>query len=227
MVKKINEKKYNKKMKSKAQLKIQDLKNQRFLAPSSSKKGQLKIQDLKNQRFLAPSSSKKGQLKIQEMAFMLVAVIIFFVIVGLFALMIFYNQLYNEAEEIAERRTLTAVTYLADSPEFECVEGQSNCIDGDKLMALLKKSNYTKMWPFSSLTIIRFHAFAKPERELVDCSMQNYPKCDRFNVYSKGVKEIRISSFAALCMTDYEMGHFRKCEIVKILAGTEQIKPEK
>jgi len=190
------------------------------------KKGQLKIQERKNHRFLAPSSSKRGQLKIQEMAFMLVGVIVFFVIVGLFALMIFYNHLYREAADTAERRTLTAITYLADSPEFECVEGQSNCIDGDKLMAVIGKANYTRFWPFSSLTIIRFHAFDKSEDALIDCTLSNYPSCDRFNVYNKGVKEVRIQSFAALCRTEYELDHYKKCEIVKIIAGTKQIKPE-
>lgn len=169
---------------------------------------------------------RKGQVKIQEMAFMLVGVVIFFAIVGLFALVIFSDQLYREAQQTSEKRTLTAITFLADSPEFECVEGQTNCIDGDKLMALIGRNNYVRLWPFSSLTIIRFHAFDKSENSLIDCNMQNYPNCDRFNVYSKGVDEVRIASYAALCMTDYEVEHYKRCEIVKVLAGTEQIKHE-
>ena len=44
------------------------------------KNAQLKIQAEKINRFLVPKFSTKGQLKIQEMAFMLVAVVFFFIL---------------------------------------------------------------------------------------------------------------------------------------------------
>jgi hypothetical protein len=166
---------------------------------------------------------KRAELRIQEMSFMLLAVVVFFVIVGLFAIMIFYNTLYKEARQIEESRTLTAATYLADTPEFNCVDTMSNCIDGDKLVALIGKTNYTKLWPFSSLSVVRFHAFEKTEAQMVECTISNYPQCDIFEVYDKQVSdESVVSAFVALCITEYEQGHFKKCEVAKILAGTEQ-----
>ncbi len=170
--------------------------------------------------------NKKSQLRIQEMAFMLVAVVLFFVLVGLFALMIFQNSLYEEVTEVAEKRTLSAVTNLADSPEFSCVDISSNCMDGDKLMALIGKKNYEDFWHFSSLSVLRFRAFNKSESDMITCTLANYPECDKFMVYDKNVRDERtISSFAALCITEYEQEHYKKCEIAKILAGTEQIIP--
>ena len=44
--------------------------------------------------------NKRGQLKIQEMSFMLVAVILFFILVGLFVFSIIYSNIFKSATEI-------------------------------------------------------------------------------------------------------------------------------
>ena len=163
--------------------------------------------------------NKIAQIKIQEMAFMLIAVVVFFVLVGLFVFSIFYSNLRAEAEEIREARTLSAITNLADSPEFNC--GEPNCIDADKLMALTKSEDYEKLWPFSSLIIISQSGFGKDEEDLTECTFGNYPYCDLFFLYDKQVSNERLmSSFVALCRKDNQEGIYDKCEIAKIYAGT-------
>jgi len=187
------------------------------------KKAQLKIQVLKNlKRFLAPSFSKKGQLKIQEMAFMLVAVFLFFTLVGLFVLSIVYSGINESASRIAEERTLSSVVSLADSPELSCIAAKSNCIDGDKLISLVGKENYQNFWPFSSFKVIKLSGFGKDESDLIECTLANYPNCDLFNVYDKEVSNERaISSFVAICRKELEKETYDKCELAKIIVGTK------
>jgi len=188
-----------------------------------SKKGQLKIQVLKNlKRFLGPES-KLAQLKIQEMAFMLLAVFLFFAMVGLFALAIVYTNIGDSATQIAEDRTLSSLVSLADSPELSCVAARSNCIDGDKLVSLVGTTSYQNFWPYSSLKVIRFTGFGKAEDDLVECNFASYPNCDVFVVYDKNVDNERaISTFVALCRKELENSYtYDKCEIAKIVAGTQ------
>ncbi len=185
---------------------------------------------MKNKKF---KWKNKSQLKIQEMAFMLVAVVIFFVMVGLFAITFIYMDIHKKANEAAEIRTLSGVTSLADSPEFSCVSSKSNCIDGDKVITLMNKSDYKNFWPFSSLRVIRYVAFDKTEDKMVKCNLANYPDCDIIVIYDKNVtNEKSVSSFVAFCRKKYESyENFRgytydKCEIAKLVAGSEIKQPD-
>lgn len=193
-----------------------------------NKKRQLRIQETKNHRFLDLGYSKKGQLRIQEMAFMLLAVFLFFTLVGLFALTLVYTNVSDSASQIAEDRTLSSVTSLADTPEMSCVASKSNCIDGDKLVNLIDKEIYGSLWPYSSLSIISFSGFNKEERDLLVCTKANYPNCDVFNIYDKGAEtERKISTHVALCRKELENGFtYDKCENAKIVAGTRLIQAE-
>lgn len=167
---------------------------------------------------------KKAQLKIQEMAFMIVAVVLFFVLAGLFIFSVFYMNMLKEANNLREWKTLSSAINLADSPEFSCVDSKSNCIDTDKLITLLNKKIYTNLWQFSSLKIIRDSGFNKTEEKMIKCSSENYPNCDIFLIYDKKVKNERaITSYAALCRSEYEEGIYEKCEIGKLIAGNEVI----
>lgn len=209
----------------KSQLKIQALKNlKRFLVPSSSKKAQLKIQATENHRFPElVSLNKKSQLKIQEMAFMLVAVFLFFILVGLFVISVLYVDLQDKATKSAEEKTLAAITSLADTPELSCIASKSNCVDQDKLITLLNKTVYQNFWPFSSLRVVTFSGFDKNYDEMIECTLANYPDCELFNIYDKNVRNERaVSSFVALCRKSFDnIGVTNKCEIAKIIAGTE------
>lgn len=192
----------------------------------SKKKGQLKkIQVCGNQRFPGLGFSNKGQLKIQEMAFMLVAVMLFFVLVGLFVMSIIFTGLQDEATRLAEEKTLMTATSLADTPELSCIAAKSNCVDGDKLISLinLNDSAYDKFWPFSSLKVIKQSGFGKDDEDLILCTYANYPDCELFEVYDKEVNnEMAVQSFVALCRKDFENERtFDRCEVAKIIAGTE------
>ncbi len=165
---------------------------------------------------------RKSQMHIQEMAFMLVAVIIFFSIAGLFIVMILFSQIGVDRDKMAMEKTLSAIKNLAGSPEFYCVGSYPNCVDSDKAMALLTNENYQKFWPFSRLEILKLSGFKKTESRRILCTMQNYPDCDRILIYDKKVPN-KISSFSyiALCRNVHENGiNYQKCEIAKLIAET-------
>jgi len=164
--------------------------------------------------------NKKSQLGIQEMSFMLLAVFLFFVLVGLFVLAIVYSNIGEEAKKIAEERTLSSLTSLSDTSELGCIS-RSNCIDGDKLISL-NGTIYQNFWPYSSLKVLMFSGFGKNEKELVECNFANYPNCDLVTVYDKKVEERAISSFVVLCRKNFENDYtYDKCELAKIIAGTK------
>jgi hypothetical protein len=184
-----------------------------------------RIQALTNLWFLRLVSSKRAQLRIQEMAFMLLGVFLFFSLVGIFAFTIVFTGVSDSARQIAEDRTLSSVTSLANTPEMSCVASKSNCIDGDKLINLVGRDIYGELWPYSSLRVIKFSGFTKDEDGLILCTKANYPNCDLFNIYDKEVSNERaISTHVALCHKELENGHtYDRCETAKIIAGTRLI----
>ncbi|MBT4135836.1 hypothetical protein HOD75_04865 [archaeon] len=176
----------------------------------------------KNLGFLGLGFSKKGQLKIQEMSFMLVAVLLFFILAGLFAFSIYYANLSKQASEIKSEEVISIVNLLADSPEFSCSGSKSNCVDGDKLVNLLNKKNYQNFWPFSSLSVVKLGALNKSSGDIILCTRANYPNCDEFVIYDKSVKESSVSNFVALCRKESVNNYvYEDCEVVKFIAGVE------
>ena len=117
---------------------------------------------------------KKAQLRIQEMVFMLVAVIFFFMLAGLFAFSIIYSNLQDRATNLLELKTISAISNLANTPEFSCVGSKTNCVDSDKIVALSENKDYRGFWPFTNLRIIKLSAFEKNEEEMEECNLFNY-----------------------------------------------------
>src|SRR3989338_5253518 len=81
-----------------------------------------KAQGMKSGR-ISPISlfqEKKAQMKIQQMAFMLIALMIFFSLVGLLLLKVKFSGLKEKATDISEKNAILLVEKLANSPEFSC-----------------------------------------------------------------------------------------------------------
>lgn len=80
--------------------------------------------------------SKYGQMKIQQTAFMLLAVTLLFILVGIFFIVFKSSGLKQTASDLKEESALMLVSKIANYPELSC--GSSfgsdvgNCIDLDK-----------------------------------------------------------------------------------------------
>ena len=130
----------------------------------------------------------------------------------------------KEANSLREFKTLSSVVNLANSPEFNCVDLRANCVDEDKLINLVDRKTYRNFWQFSSLRLIKNSASNKTDNEMIQCNIGNYPKCDEFIIYDKKIKNERlIQTSVALCRTEYDGDYYEKCEIGKLIAGTEVI----
>ena len=167
------------------------------------------------------AGSSKGQIKIQQMAFVLVAIIIFFAIVALFYLMFRVSNLKADAAIMQENEAKEMVQKLAGSPEFSWTGSEcSGCIDLDKILVLRERRSYKGFWNLDYLMIERVY----PLKGEGECTKANYPNCKTVTlVNSTSNYGIPLSAFVALCSIE-ERGSFEKCELGKIYAAGKQIK---
>ena len=152
---------------------------------------------------------KRGQMKIQQMAFMLIAVTLFFALAGVFAVSILFSDLKGSASLLEEQNALLLVSKLANSPEFSCgnVFGTTrvNCIDADKVMALKKNvKDYADagFWGVSGVEVIKIY----PVEINVACTVENYPNCKKIEVL-KPLSGTGVSNFVALCRKQVKLGN--------------------
>ncbi|GIU68582.1 MAG: hypothetical protein KatS3mg001_432 [Candidatus Pacearchaeota archaeon] len=164
---------------------------------------------------------KKAQIKIQQMAFMLIAVSLFFAIAGLFLLTFVFSGIKGSSELVEQREALLLVSKLSNSPEFSCgnafERSEGNCIDSDKIMALKKYQNlYGNFWEVSGIEIRK--VFPKSE-EKIECTQENYPNCNSIIIKNTD-SGTSFSNFAALCRKDYDEEKARQvnvCELAKVI----------
>jgi hypothetical protein len=161
--------------------------------------------------------NKKGQLKIQQMAFMLVALTIFFVLVLLLFLAVKTNQLRDDVQQLNKEQAIGLVSKLASTPEFR-FEGIPNAIDLDKAMALRNSRVYKNFWGVKSIVIKKIY----PRGNDVVCEYGNYPNCNIIKIFTDK-ENAPISSYVSLCRKENKDGvNYDKCEI-----GLLMIEPDK
>jgi hypothetical protein len=171
-------------------------------------------------------SNRKAQMKIQQMAVMLMAVTLFFILVGMFVLVWSFGGLKESAAELEEKNTMLLVTKLANTPEFSCGNafgtGKINCVDADKVMALKDSiGKYTGFWgkDISNIEIRTIY----PVEDEKECTSGNYPDCNLIKLYDREVTGNYIWNFISLCRkAEYETGIDDKCELAKVFVGYTQ-----
>ena len=167
--------------------------------------------------------AKRGQLKIQQMAIMLLAVTLFFVLAGMFILVFKVSSLKQEATVIQENNAKLLVTEIANSPELSCGSsygtGISSCIDEDKVMALEGMMNiygYGSFWGIQGLQIRDIYP---GNYSNVECTNQNFPDCGVITLI-KGTNGTGISNFVSLCRKQIPAGGgqpYNQCDIGEVI----------
>ncbi|MBU1136238.1 MAG: hypothetical protein KJ559_01900 [Nanoarchaeota archaeon] len=172
-------------------------------------------QKMKNFQILNCLNKRKAQFKIQQMAFMILAVILLFVIALLFYLSIQQKNLINQSLNLRENQAVIMSRFISDSSEFSC---GSYCVDTDRMIFLQNRSVYNKFWPVSYIRIRKIY----PEYNNEECGIANYPNCSFFNIYENSNIEsnVFVGSFVALCRYEkIQDSPERICEIGKITVG--------
>lgn len=158
-------------------------------------------------------SSSRGQMKIQQMAFVLLALMIFFAIVALFYITIRSGSLSSDVEALREEEAKEMVRKVSSWPEFAWSASDcAACIDLDKALVLMDNENYNDFWDVPFLQIEKIY----PESEKKECNKQNYPDCSTMT-FVKEEGFVAHSAFVALCRYDSESGS--KCDLGKINLG--------
>ena len=164
-------------------------------------------------------------MKIQQMAFMIMAVTIFFVLVGLFVLSIQLSGLKESANEIKERKAVTLAMKLANSPEFSCGQSfgssRTSCVDADKVMALkMNSEKYENFWGIEEIEIRKIY----PESEEdINCNLANYPNCNLIKMFSEEIPGSGTKNFISLCRKEKLEGDiYNKCDLAIITIGEKR-----
>jgi len=165
---------------------------------------------------------RAGQMKIQQTTFMLLAVTLFFAMVGLAFVGFKISGLKNEATDVKQLNAQLLVTKLANSPEFSCGNSYGtskiNCVDAEKVMALKQnQEDYKGFWGVSNIEIRKIYPKMNGN---VECTSVNYPNCNIIRIYPGNVVGTYESNFVSLCRKDSSNGNFyNKCEMAKLLVS--------
>jgi len=161
--------------------------------------------------------TKKAQTKIQEMAFVLVAIIIFFAIVGIFYIKIGFNSLGNDVETQRAEAAMELVRKIAATPEFALTKNGEmvcdSCIDTDKVMALKNMTAYKGFW---NMDFFRLD-YVYPVKKNIECVYGSYPDCSMITLSNSVNHENPVTAYVSLCRSEYENSVlFYKCEMGKV-----------
>ena len=158
--------------------------------------------------------NKKSQFKIQQMSFMLLAVVLFFVLVGLFWIVLYSRNLKQQATQLSEEQAIMLSEFLSGSSEFTCGD---YCVDTDKLIVLAENSVYKDFWP-NDIDFIKIRKIYPKSEEDIICNKINYPNCNIYNIYGK--QGVGKGSFVSLCRYEQVENYPTKiCELGKLIIG--------
>lgn len=154
--------------------------------------------------------SAKAQMKIQQMAFMIIAVFIFFALVAIFFLSWQTRSLKNDFGAMQKEQAISSIAVISDMPELNCDSKISLCLDEDKIkvMASNYSQKYEDFWPVASVKVYRV-----------------YPK-DQFEqivVFDSGQTNIQeYSTFVSICKKLKSYGYvYDQCDIGKLSVGVK------
>jgi len=158
----------------------------------------------------------RGQLKIQEMAFVLVAMMIFFGLVALIFASINMNKIKTETASLRENDARELIRKISGNSElgFTAISC-SNCIDVDKALVLKDQRAYSGFFNLDYLMIERVFPSGKGE-----CSVGNFPNCGTITIVNSSNFLSAPYSYVSLCRYEgsRDKGYY-KCELGRIHAA--------
>jgi hypothetical protein len=134
------------------------------------------------------------------------------------------SDLKQKATALEEKNAIILSSKIANHPELSCEQAYSgtkvNCVDGDKLAALIGNSaRYKNFWAVSNLEIRKI--YPNQVQEII-CTSTNYPNCNYFKIFSNMTKNSGpdYTSFVVVCRKDKEQNIiYNKCELAKLIVS--------
>lgn len=155
-------------------------------------------------------------MKIMQMAFMLVAVFFFFVLVGLFFIGIRFSDIQSSAAQLQREQAISSLSVIANMPELNFDSAQSFTLDEDKLRIMVGGFGdvYEKFWPVASVSVYKLWPVAT---ELKECPGVG---CNYYKLYDNKQSNTRTySTFVSICKK--LKGGYDECVIGKLEVGVK------
>jgi len=168
--------------------------------------------------------NKHGQMKIQQMAFMLIAVTLFFGMVGMVILVIYMSSLSESSNLLEQEKAMRLATKIANSPEFACGDAfgsKINCVDFDKVLILKDNiDKYKGFWKVDNIMILKTFP---SENFGIECNAGNYNECGQLKLREEEISS-EYSNYITLCRKNSNEGElYDKCEIARMLIDPRDI----
>ncbi|MCK5345416.1 MAG: hypothetical protein KAR20_18530 [Candidatus Heimdallarchaeota archaeon] len=159
----------------------------------------------------------KGQMQIQQMAFMILAVFLFFILVGLFFLGVQFKDVKRSVVQLQTEQAISSLRVIADMPELNYESRESLSLDEDKLRIMSGNfgNYYSEFWPVASVKVYKLYPKFD---ELVECPALD---CNYFKIYDNKQESVKTySTYVSICKKIKETGYvYDKCEIGKLVVG--------
>ena len=161
----------------------------------------------------------RGQMKIMQMAFMIVAVFFFFVLVGLFFLSIQLKDVKGGAAQLQKDQAISSLKVIADMPELNYDSRESLIVDEDKLKIMSGNFSraYDEFWPVASVGVYKLWPVAD---EIKYCPSAG---CNYYKLYDSEQTNTRTySTYVSVCKKIKESGFvYDKCVVGKLEVGVK------
>jgi hypothetical protein len=162
--------------------------------------------------------NKKADMQIQQMAFMIIAVFIFFGLVGLFFINIQVSKIGSNAASLQRDQAISSIQVIADMPELSFSAVETMTLDEDKIRIMSGEfgKDYELLWPVAYVGVRKI--YPKPERP-IKCPAEN---CNYYEIYNSSEQESYEiqSTFVSICSKRKEgKSIYNKCEIGKLDVG--------
>jgi len=153
------------------------------------------------------------------MAFMIVAVFLFFILVSLFLIKIKVGTLEESYGDLQREQAIFSLKTITDMSELNCGSRENLCLDKDKIriMAGNFTESYDDFWPVASIEVYKVYpAFSA----IVECPANN---CNYYNIFDNGQSQKeKYSTFVSICERVREDPYtYNRCEIGKLVVGVK------
>ena len=164
-------------------------------------------------------TNKSAQMKIMQMVFMIIAVFLFFILVGLFFLAISLKDLKGNAAQLQKEQAISSLETIADIPELNYHSTKAMTLDEDKIKIMTGNfsSDYEQFWPIASIGVYKIYPSFDEVKKCpgIDCNF--------YEIYNNGQTNVKTySAFVSICNKVRELGSvYDRCEIGKLVVGVK------
>jgi hypothetical protein len=163
--------------------------------------------------------NKKAQYRIQQMVFMIVALLFFFILVGIFIVGYQFRTAKGNFADLQKEQAISFLEVLRNMPEFAYSSKDSSskdlCLDLDKIEVISSNiSNFSDLLPVASVEII------KGSSKRILCPSNN---CNSYLVYDSKQKDTqKYETSVCLCKKLSENSYsYDKCDMGKLIVGVK------